>query len=506
MSYSIAKSIARNTTVMMSAQLTTWISGFLLLLFLPRYLGSEAFGRLYLAMSIQIICQWLIDYGGGNYVPKEVARDKSNSSVSELMTDSTLLRIGLWFISLVLTLGLCLAAKYSFTVIMLIMTLGISNLWGNMTILLRECYQGFEDMKYPSIGSVVERSFLMLTAVPALLLGAKETVVVILMAVSTLFSFGIAWKYSKPMFRFSYSIRMANIRARAKEFKKLLRAGLPYFLWSLFGIIYYRIDAVLLSVMVPDSVVGWYGAAYRFFDILMFLPAIFSQALFPILSRLGASGFDSMKSTSQKSLELLLLAGIPIACGLIFFAKQIIQILFGLAQYTPSIIVLQIFSFGMLLVYADFVLGGSVIALDKQKQWAMVAFGAMLLNVVINFFLIKFFQRQFNNGGIGSAIATDLTELFIMLWAFRLLPKEMFTKKLYVTISKGVAAGIMMGLTISATGLLGFPWIAQAAAGVIVYVFSLIAFAVFEPAEMDLLLRAISIKRLRQTMTTIGKG
>ncbi len=498
MTYSIAKSIFKNTTVMMSAQMITWVSGFVLLLFIPRYLGSESFGNLYLAMSIQTICAWFIDYGGGNYVTKEVARDRLSSNVSELMSNSAILRIGLWFLSLVVTLALCVAAKYPFKVTILIMTLGVSNLWAGMTSLLRECYQGFEYMKYPSIASVVERSFLMLTAVPALLLGAKEMVVVILMAVSTIFSFGITWKYSKLMFRFNYSFHTAKL-------KFFLSEGLPYFLWSLFGIIYYRIDAVLLSVMVPNSVVGWYGAAYRFFDILMFVPSIFSLALFPILSRLSTSEYGSMKNTSQKSLEFLLLAGIPIACALIFFARDIIRILFGLAQYTPSIVVLQVFSVGMLIVYVDFILGGTVIALDKQKQWAAVALAAIFVNVGCNFFLIKYFQTQFNNGGIGAAIATNLTELFVMISAIWLLPKGLFTRELFVATTKGVVAGIMMGLAIAGTRALGFPSIAQAFAGVIVYVLSLLISATFTPLEIELFRTAISMKRLRQVMAR-GKG
>jgi O-antigen/teichoic acid export membrane protein len=498
MAYSIAKSIVKNTTAMMSAQMITWVSGFVLLLFLPRHLGSESFGKLYLAMTVQTICQLIIDYGGGSYVTKEVSRNRSSSSVSEFMTDSAILRIGLWFLSLVLTLALCLVAKYPSTVTILIMVLGISNLWGNMTILFRECYQGFEEMKYPSIGAVVERSFLMLTAVPALLLGAREMVVAILMGVSTIFSFAISWKYSKFMFRFNYSVHIAKL-------KKVLNEGFPYFLWSLFGVIYYRIGAILLSVMTPAFVVGWYGAAYRFFDMLMFLPSIFSQAIFPILSRLSTSEYSSMKKTSQKSLEFLLLAGIPVACALIFFAREIIRILFGLAQYTPSIVILQIFSVGMLLVYVDFVLGNTVVAIDKQKQWALIAFGAMLVNVGSNLFLIKYFQIHFNNGAIGAAISTDLTELFIMLCAIWILPKELFTRELFVVSTKGVVAGIMMGLTIAGIRVLSFPLIAQAFAGVIVYVLFLIISSTFTPSEIEFFRKTISVKRLRQAMTR-GKG
>ncbi len=491
MAYSIAKSLFKNSVVMMIGQMITWISGFVLLMFLPRYLGSVEYGILYLALSIQMIFQWVIDYGGRRYISKEVSRDQNN--VPDLFVHSAILRVLLWIVSVILTFGLCLVAKYSWHVILLIMILAISNLWTGITSLLRAFYLGFEDVKYPTIGSVVERSFLMLTAVPALLLGANEVVIVLLMAASTLLNFGIVAKFTKKFFQFRSAFRFERL-------KTMLTEGLPYFLWSLFGIIYFRIDAVMLSVMTPESVVGWYGAAYKLFDILMFLPSIFSSVLLPILSRLSASDYGTMKNTSQKSLEFLLLAAIPIAIGLLFFVGHIIQFLFGLTDYGNSIILVQIFAVGMLLVYADYVLGGTVIALDKQNQWAVVAFIAIFVNVGANYFLIPHFQATMKNGGIGAAIATDLTELYIMLSALWLLPRELFTRKLSLTIGKGVLSGVLMALVIFGGRYVGISWVVQAIMGTSTYVIFLFLFNVFEPAEKELLGKAVSVKNIRRVL------
>ena len=491
MAYSIAKSIFKNTAALMSAQVITWSSGFVLLLILPRYLGSAGYGKLYIAMSMQTILQFLIDYGGTTYIPKEVARDRGRSS--DLVSHSIILRIGLWGISVVIAMTWCMIAKYPISVILLVMVLAISNLWGNICALLRSCFQGFEEMKYPSIASVVERSFLMLTTVPLLLLGARETAVVTMMAISTFISFAIHAKYVTRLIRIKLSIHLETAR-------RLLREGLPYFLSSLFGVVYYRIDAIMLSVMTPEKVVGWYGAAYRFFDILMFLPSIYATTLFPILSKLSKSEFSSMKNTSTKSLEILLVAGIPIAVGLIFFAKQIVQILYGLPEFGPSIAVLQIFSFGMLLVYVDFVLGSTAMALDKQKQWALVAFGAIFVNMASNYYLIPYFQTSFGNGGIGSAIATDLTEFFIMISAIYLVPKSLFTKRLFLVAAKGFFSGIAMGVTIWGGELLGVPWIILTFIGAVTYVTSLVVLTTFEPSEVAYVLNAISVRNFKRIL------
>jgi len=488
MSYSISKSVTKNTALMLTGQLMTGVSGFVLLMFLPRYLGSAGYGELYLAISIQTIFQYLIDFGGAYHVTKEIARDKERAS--EIVTHSAILRIGIWALSMVLIFALCGVARYSASTILLVVVLGVSNLWVSITSLLRFSFQAFEDMKYPTIGAVIERSFLVIAVVPAMLLGATELAVVILMAVSTVLSFAYSAKYAKRMFRFSFVVRRASL-------KPMFHDAIPYFLWSLFGVIYYRIDAVLLSFMVPVVVIGWYGAAYRFFDILMFVPSIVAQALYPILSRLSKSEVNSMLVTSQKSLEYLLMVSIPIAVGLLFFSGQIIDLLFGAAQYAPSVIVLQIFAVGIIIVYVDFIIGNTVLALDKEKAWAFVGFGAIFVNVGINYLLISLFQSRFGNGGIGAAIATDLTELFVMLCGIALLPKGIFSRRVFTVAVKCVAAGVIMSSVIIGFDFLDLSVFLSAPAAILVYIMALTLLATIEAGEIDSVLRTFVPKSVR---------
>ena len=48
----LENSVAKNTAIQFGQQVLTWVSGFALMIFLPRYLGPAAFGRLYLAEMI----------------------------------------------------------------------------------------------------------------------------------------------------------------------------------------------------------------------------------------------------------------------------------------------------------------------------------------------------------------------------------------------------------------------------------------------------------------------
>ncbi len=488
MEYSVTRSVAKNTAIMMTTQIVTWVAGLVLLFFLPRYLGSKGYGELFLAMSIQAIFWTLVDYGSQEFIPKHISIDRENAS--SLFIHSASIRVILWLLSMILTIGLCIFSGYSWHLVLLILVLTTSNLWEGMSSLIRGCFLGFEEMKYPSVAAASRRFFLMATAVPALLLGAKEVVVVILMAASTLVSFLINAKYLKKILTIHFSIRIRTM-------VDLLKAGIPYFLLSFFGIVYYRIDAFMLSMMTPKSVVGWYGASSKLFDILMTFPLIFSTALLPVLSRQGKFEYNSMRNTTGKAIEYMVILGIPIAIALAFFAKDIVGLLFGLAQFSQSTIILQIFAAGIVLVYVDFILGGTTISVDRQRWSAFFSFLAIFVNVGLNFFMIPYFQKSMANGGVGAAIATDVTELFVMLATVFILPRDLFTRKLLYAVTKGLACGVTMALAILGGEALGFPWLAQVAIGSVVYGSSLILTKVFEPAEIERLLKAFSLKNLK---------
>ncbi|HEY6952534.1 MAG TPA: oligosaccharide flippase family protein, partial [Bacteroidota bacterium] len=98
MNRDIAISVARNTTVMMTSQVVTWISSFILMLFLPRYLGSAEYGRLYVAISVTMMFQMVIEFGGQYFVAKEVSRSQEN--IQGLVVNSAVMRGMLWVVSL----------------------------------------------------------------------------------------------------------------------------------------------------------------------------------------------------------------------------------------------------------------------------------------------------------------------------------------------------------------------------------------------------------------------
>jgi O-antigen/teichoic acid export membrane protein len=281
------------------------------------------------------------------------------------------------------------------------------------------------------------------------------------------------------------------------EMKLILKDSLPYFLYAVFAVLYFRINAVMLSLMVPENTVGWFAVAYRFFDMLMFLPSIYTIAVFPVLSKLWNKNNSALAETTQKSLRFIILAGIPISIGVFVFSDPIIELFFGIAEFGPSSLLLKIFSAGLLLVYIDFILGTAMFASDRHRQWTIIALCAMILNPLLNYFLIPLTQANEGNGGIGAAIATLITEFFVMAMALVSLPHAMFQNVKSAFLWKGIGAGICMAVVLAVLNTGSTPWVVSALVGFTVYLFCLLLMKVIEPEEKYFIWTFFSYKNLK---------
>ncbi|MEX0648883.1 MAG: flippase [Balneolaceae bacterium] len=492
----IGKSIARNFSIMFGSQAITWVSSFLLLLFLPRYLGSEDYGRLYLALSIKMMLGLLIDFGGNFLIPKEVAR--SAKVGSKILNSYLVLRILLWVISIGIILLFSEVMGYSEHVSLLILILAVGKLFEGGSSAIFAFFQGIERMEYPALGSIVERIFVAMFSIGALLMGADSMMIAIIIAVGALIHLLINLWYSR---------RFVTINCQF-DFKvfKLLHSAMPYFLFSLFSVIYYRVDAVMLSAMVPEEVTGWYGGAYRFFDMVMMLPIVYKSVIFPVFAKLWKSDDGVLEQTMGKSLKLILILGVASSVLIFIFAENIIQFFMGLEEYASSVIVLQIFALSIPIIYVDLILGTAIIgAANGEKGWATVGFFAIFLNIGVNYLLIPYTQASFMNGGVGAAAATFVTELFMLISAIYLLPAHYFETFKISFITKPVIAGALMAGAIWLFGSIGLYWMISAFLGGVIYIAGLFAVKMFDKKEMEII-KSLSSARKIKVMLSIDNA
>ena len=133
--------------------------------------------------------------------------------------------------------------------------------------------------------------------------------------------------------------------------------------------VFISIDILLLRLMLDngEEVVGWYQNAYKWFNALQVIPAFFTLALFPIISREIEKSMDSARRMYSMSLKLMLLLALPIAVYTTFLAYFLVRLLAG-QQYLPNgAIALQIVIWSIPFGWLNSVTNYVLIALGLER-------------------------------------------------------------------------------------------------------------------------------------------
>jgi O-antigen/teichoic acid export membrane protein len=110
---------------------------------------------------------------------------------------------------------------------------------------------------------------------------------------------------------------------------------------------------------------------------------------------------------------------------------------------------------------------------------------AAVINVACNLVAIPFFQHTAQNGPIGAALVTVMTEVMMSIGAIALLPKQVFDKHiLWSTTPRVVVAGIGAGLV--AAWLMPVALILAAVAGAATYLALGLALRIISTDDMQI--------------------
>ena len=189
---------------------------------------------------------------------------------------------------------------------------------------------------------------------------------------------------------------------------------------------------------------GVYGAAYRLFDTLAFLPNIVIVAvMYPVMATLSINSEAQFKLAIEKSVNFLLVVGLPIMVGLIVGAPNILGFLYHRSDFAGSIPVLRALAPGLAILYLNTLWGTMLMSLKLEKRLPWMAGVALIFNVGGNLLLIP------RLGGVGAAIVTSLTEFLLMGMALALLPRYLLPVPSLVTGIKALSASLAMALVVS---------------------------------------------------------
>jgi O-antigen/teichoic acid export membrane protein len=471
----------RNSGIMFGAQGVTWIASLALTAALGRHLGEAGFGQLYLAMSFAAIFSILVEFGLDRQLVRAVARDLDRASA--FLVNSLAIKVVTFAVAYLLILGLIALLGYAPATAQAIAVYNLVLLAGGVSATFGSLFLAAERMLHASIASVLEKIIVAVGAIVLLNLGVGVLgIALITIAASVV---GIAWKviFLRRWLQIVWRLDWQLIR-------ELLSGALPFFLYAVLGSVYFRIDVLLLAKITDTTVVGWYGAAYRLFDTLVFLPNIIASAIMlPILSRLSDQSRDHLRLALGKGLDTILLLGLPIAGGLLLLARPIIATIYGRPEFLNAVPALRWLAVALLLLYVNTVLGTLLISLNQERRIVGVSAAAIILNFGLNIWLIPHYRH------VAAAATTTATEALLLVCLLALVPRDLFSRSSLVVLAKGSMATAVMCLVLVA--LFGQSLPMQVIVGAAVYVLACLTLRVIPMEDLRLVRIAIQARRLR---------
>jgi O-antigen/teichoic acid export membrane protein len=191
----------------------------------------------------------------------------------------------------------------------------------------------------------------------------------------------------------------------------------------------------------PHYEAGWYAAAYKPFEALLFVPITFLSIVFPVLSVYHRERPTELLDAVNRFFKALLLIGWPMSVGIFVLAHPLTRALFG-PDFAPSEDALRILALGLGLAFVNNAFIGALSATDRQLSFTWAAGWSLLANVVANLALIPIFGYR------GASVATVITEIVLGVAGWVLTARYIGSVRVVKLSWRVVLAGLVMGAAV----------------------------------------------------------
>ncbi len=371
--------------------------------------GEAEYGLYFALFNYTFLFHILLDFGINNFNNRAIAR--SPEKLASYLPNILLIKLGL----AVLYIFLCMAFTYfkpfpwHWLLLMCINQILIS-----FILYFRSNLQGLHLFRRDSVVSILDRSLMIIMCAFLLwgtLLPPSIPFTIAHFIYAQTIAFGITFLVSAYwVFK---QIKQWHFKWDNELLFRILKKSYPFALLGLLMSIYNRIDAVMIAALLPEEIgdtqAGIYAAAYRLLDAVNMIGVLFATILLPMFARMlkqkNKSEVTQLVRFSAKTLYAFATIG-AISC--FFFKLPIMEWLYHDATpYYATIFGYLILSF--MAISSVYIYGTLLTA--NGSLWALnaIAISGVLLNVVLNYYLIPQYQA------LGATQVTFITQYLVAL-------------------------------------------------------------------------------------------
>jgi polysaccharide transporter, PST family len=389
--------LLKNFSYLTIIELSNYILPFITIPHIVRVVGVENFGIITFTYAFVAYFQLIVNYGFRLIATKYISINRDNiNKISKYFWTIIFSQLLLFLLStLIFIIVIFNIEKLSSEKLIFIYSFGLVI---SSIIFPIWFFQGMEDMKYIAIFNMISRSIY--TVLIFIFIQDKSDYQII-----PLFNSGsfiliglISLIFIKYKFSLSFYLPSFN------NIKEQLIEGWYLFISTITNNLYTTTNTVILGFMTNYTIVGVYSLASTIINAVTKIVKIFIQVIYPYLSKFSHNK-ELLIKKATKSLNIYLMILALLSLFLFLFSENIIILLFG-ENKEDSIFILKLLSISLLVEPLGAFFTSFLVIKNEKKVIAKITFKTMILNFLIVFPLIFFFEA------IGMVITKILVESY----------------------------------------------------------------------------------------------
>jgi PST family polysaccharide transporter len=393
--------IVSNTGWLMSDKLLRMAVGFLVGVWIARYLGPAQFGLLNYAVAFVAMFSALATLGLEGIVIRDLVHEPSRKE--DILGTAFLLKAAGGLLTLLVTI----------LVILLLRPEDSLTHWLVGITAIGTIFQAFDTIDFWFQSKVRSKytvyakncAYLVISGVKVVLIIAGAPLVAFAwagLAETVIGSAGLVVAYrvngQSPL---SWSVDFSLA-------KKLLKDSWPLIFSGTFVLVNMLIDKIMLGNLSSNAEVGLYSAATRLSELWYFIPMVIGASVMPSLVKERAENELNYQAKLQQTYNLMSGCSLALALPLTFLSPALIALLYG-SGFAASASMLSIHIWTGLFVFHVSIRTRSLMIEGLQTFIAVLSFFTMLFNIILNYALIPAY------GGIGASSASLLSWMLCAL-------------------------------------------------------------------------------------------